>query len=123
LGECCSAGDVEALVLPLHVNHHGDGGGEREPRLCVVVTERISNCYLQEFNSRGRHAKAMPVLPPLFMDGRRPSSTSWPQADSEALQLRSKIPQGCRPKWFVPGDDITAAAIKLSWRCGGEDPG
>lgn len=47
-------------------------------------------------------------------------STSWPQAILEALQLRPKVHRRCYPKWFVPGDGITAPVVefvvKLRWR-------
>jgi hypothetical protein len=128
LEECCCARDVEALVSHLLVSHHGDG--EREKGAGALRRGVWLGSAAAFFRSSivEDDATAWPSClhslwpvggPPQPCDG---CSISWPQADLEALLLRLKVPQGCRPKWSVPGDDILAPAVEFSWHCGGEEP-
>jgi hypothetical protein len=116
---------VDSLLLLF--NHRGDGEAERERQAPGRLAHRGSYAAFFSSSSAGDVRRRWPsCLRFLWPVGGPPQprsgggSTSRLQATSEDDQLRTKIPQRCCIKWFVPGVGIAAPAAEFSmvvrWR-------
>jgi hypothetical protein len=113
----------------LFFNHRGDGEEQGDDVLCRFAWQGYQAAFFWSYSvedMRRQRQSCLSILwpvsgPPLPQSSG--SSTSRPQANSEALQLRSKVHQRCCTKWFVPGDGITAPTVELvmemRWRTQG----